>query len=63
MALTPYDFGKEAYTKGIKRAPASDKKFRKEHLQVPIGKGLKPMKEWTRGWDDARDKHDLKQNV
>lgn len=51
---TPYEYGKEAYEKGI-TAPALDKEFQDIHLtELPIGDAaINALIGWQRGWHDA----------
>ena len=51
---TPYEYGKEAYNKGI-TAPAWDKEFQDVHLtDLPVGDtAINALVGWQRGWHDG----------
>lgn len=56
--LTAYEFGKLAFEKGIRCAPAMDREFLEAHIKgLPVGGGAKLMKQWIKGWTEANLSH------
>jgi hypothetical protein len=53
VTKTPYDYGKEAYERGVKNAPALDQGFLKSLEGKEPGSSVKAMEEWQQGWIDA----------
>lgn len=52
--LTPYDFGKLAFEKGMKCIPAMDKEFLDIYIKGLVGgKGKRFIKQWIKGWTEA----------
>jgi len=51
---TAYDYGKEAFAKGLKSAPAHDSAFMDFYKSIENqDEKIKSMKDWMKGWHDA----------
>lgn len=51
-----YNYGKQAFINEVKRAPAADSAFMKEHMTSKVvGEATQELKDWLAGYDDAHD--------
>jgi hypothetical protein len=48
-----YEFGKQAYTKGLPWIPANDKELLEAIRDIRVGEGVPFFKAWSKGWNDA----------
>jgi|GEM_PF-4456550 len=54
---TPYQYGREAFGKGLKATPLHDPGFMKAYpLKGSVGENTEYFKEWSQGWHEANAK-------